>query len=111
MQLSLPEADRPDADLALWARLTAPSRPLEGPGALSHLRESSLVTKRAAYGRWLGWLAGSEPNALIEGPVERATIARLESWSRSLAHLSARSRLIYLEHSLKVLSAAAPDAD
>lgn len=111
VRFPLSEAEWPDTDLALWARLTAPSRPLDEPGALSHLRESSLVTMRAAYGRWLGWLRDSDPGALVEGPVERTTIARLGSWSRSLAHLSARSRLIYLEHALKVLSAAAPDAD
>lgn len=111
VHLSLAEVEWPEADRALWARLTAPPVPLEEPGALSHLRQSSLGTMRVAYGRWLGWLAQSEPVALEEDPVERATPQRLEGWSRSFAHLAARSRLTFIEQVVRVWSAAAPDAD
>ena len=110
-RLSLADTDWPDADVALWASLTAPPVPLEEPGALGHLRESSLQSMRASYSRWLGWLEKYQTEALDEDPVNRATLERLTAWSQSLAHLASVSRLSHLAQVIRILSSAAPEAD
>ncbi|OWY07857.1 hypothetical protein B6V72_18715 [Thioclava sp. F34-6] len=111
MSLVLPTEDWPEADWAMWTALRAQGGPLDDRGALAHLRATSLKTLRIRYGRWLGWLSRTEPDALSLSPTERADLPRLEAWLEDLAHTAPMTRLMFVEGVIRVLSAAAPDAD
>lgn len=110
-QRILPLADWPAADRALWHRLIAAAGPLDDPGALSALRESSRTTIRNGYGRWLAWLSDAAPAVLEADPAGRATPERLSAWMAAMADHAPMSRLMVLSATLRVLTAAAPGAD
>ena len=110
-QRILPLADWPAPDRALWARLVAPAGPLDDPGALSGLRESSRTTIRNGYARWLAWLADAGPAVLAANPAARATPERLLAWMTAMAEHAPMSRLMLLQATLRVVIPAAPEAD
>lgn len=111
MSLVLPFEAWPGADRAMWHALRAEGGPLDDRGELAHLRESSVETLGRRYGRWLGWLSLTEPDALNLSPAERATLPRLQAWLRDLGHTAPMSRLMFVDGVLRVLSTAAPDMD
>jgi integrase/recombinase XerD len=103
--------DWPASDLAMWAALRQRAGPLDGNGALAHLRATCLLELQRAYERWLSWLMRSEPAAILEAPERRATPERLLAWLASMEQLALQSRLSFAVRTIRILSAAAPDAD
>ena len=81
----LPLSTWPELDRNAWAGATAEGDIFDGRGAAAHWAETTRNAVIAAYGRWLGFLAQSEPSALAEYPAERLTGDRL---ARYLDHLA-----------------------
>lgn len=111
MSLILPLDEWPAADRAMWATLRQQGDPFEDRGALAGLRETSVETLQNRYGRWLEWLRRTDPAALDEPPAARVTLPRLRSWLEGLAHTAPMSQLMFVDGVLRIVSAAAPDAD
>lgn len=107
----LAPAKWPLQDKLMWKALLQSNSLLDDNGGLAHLRKTSVRVLEQAYRHWLGWLIAQEPEALQTPPVERATLACLVRWLDALANLSPMTRLFYVEGVLRVLRAAAPDAD
>jgi integrase/recombinase XerD len=81
----LPLGAWPGPDQHAWAGAIAEGDIFDGRGAAAHWAETTRNAVIAAYGRWLGFLAGCEPPALAEEPVRRVTGSRL---ARYLDHLA-----------------------
>lgn len=111
MSLVMPMHKWPAADQALWATLIKPGSPFDNHGALAHLRATSREILATRYGRWLEWLQRSDPDALLEPPVQRATIDRLRAWLAALDHTAKMSQLMFVDGVYRVVTAAAPDMD
>ncbi|MFC3614543.1 hypothetical protein ACFORG_12285 [Lutimaribacter marinistellae] len=111
MSLVLPFPDWPAQDRAMWIDLQKSGGPLDDRGALAHLRTTSLETLERRYGRWLRWLATTDPDACALPPVERATMERLSAWLHDLARTKPMSRLMFVDGVLRILSAAYPGKD
>ncbi len=111
MSLVQPFALWPDADREMWHSLRKHAGPLDDPGALSHLRETSCETLQRRYGRWIKWLSEAEPEAVALPPAERATLPRLQRWLADLEHTKPMTRLMFIDGVLRILTAAAPDMD
>jgi len=79
MSLVLPRTEWPHADRAMWDALCKDAGPLDEPGGLAHLRQTSRDTLEVRYGRWLKWLDTTDPNTLLLPPAERPTLSRLSS--------------------------------
>lgn len=110
--VTLAMAEWPASDKAMWEALIRPARgPLDERGALSHLRTTSQAALICGYERWLAWLMTTDPVCLRQRPERRGTPMRLAAWLESLSHLALRTRLTLLARTLRILSAAAPDAD
>ena len=103
--------DWPGADKAMWVKLTKEAGPLDDNGAFAHLRDISLLGLSTGYGRWLKWLGIADPLAVLEPPADRVTPERLLAWLDSIAYLAAYTRLTMLATTVRVVSAADPDAD
>jgi integrase/recombinase XerD len=96
LRLLLPDWPEPDRT-ALDAAFTKEDRFRHGPAA--HWAQSTRDTVEIANGRWLGFLALSEPSALTEHPVERLTEERLTRYVDHLAETAESvGRYVYLEH-------------
>ena len=108
MSLLLPFHAWPAVDRMMWATLRKEAGPLDDPGGLAHLRQTSCDTLQARYGRWLKWLSVTEPEALALQPAERATLARLQSWLEALAHTTPMSQLMFVDAVLRVLREVGP---
>lgn len=111
MSLVLGFDDWPASDRCMWAALTASGGPLDDLGPLSHLRETSLTTLRAHYGRWLAWLARAQPDVLALQPADRVTQARLGLWLEDLAHTRPMTRWCFVADLLRIVVAADPRRD
>jgi integrase/recombinase XerD len=75
----------PAADRLAWEDATRPGRDiLDDAGPASHWAASTRAAVQYDYGRWLGYVAVSEPDALTLAPGARASKARLTGF---LAHL------------------------
>lgn len=105
------EDDWPEADRRIWADLLRPSSPLDDTGGLSRLRPTSVAVLKEGYGQWMRWLAANDSEALCFAPEDRATMERLRRWLDALDRVGPMSRLNYLNGTLRVLRAAAPDMD
>lgn len=108
---SLPVAEWPAADRTLWAGLTRGGGVLDPRGPLAHLKSVSLDGIAVCHGRWLCWVAQVHPAALAEDPVARCTGARFVAWLADSRELAPASRQRQAEKVLRLLRAAAPDAD
>lgn len=106
MSLVLKPADWPDADRALWQSLCQSTGPLDDGGQLAHLRRTSQTKLELHYGRWVQWLADTDPPVLAEPPAARATIERLQAWLDALAHTRPMTRLAFVGDVIRLLSAA-----
>lgn len=111
MSLVLGFDEWPAADCAMWHQLVQPVGPLDDGGQLAHLRQTSRKTLQAHYGRWLKWLADTDPAALSETPTTRATIDRLQDWLCDLSHTRPMSQWSFVGDAVRLLRAAAPDSD
>lgn len=104
-------ANWPLADQQMWDNLIAAASPLDDNGGLSQVRPTTVVMLQNAYRQWLYWLATSESDALDIAPAERVTLSRLRRWYGQMDTLRPMSKLVYIGGVLRVLRAAAPDAD
>lgn len=95
----------------MWQSLMQTGSLLDDNGGLTHLRTTSVATLHQAYRHWLGWLASTDVDALTIHPTQRATVGRFKLWLESLKSLRPMTRLFYIDGTLRVLRAAAPDAD
>ena len=83
-RLALPISDWPEPDsIALNAAFARESRFRRGPAA--HWARGTRHGVTNAVGRWLGFLAASEPSTLAEPPLDRVTKEHLAHY---VAHLS-----------------------
>ena len=101
----------PIQDQAMWNSLFVAGSPLDEQGALSHLRPTGAGALKQAYRQWIHWLQSMDPAALDSKPENRVSISRLRRWCDAKAELRPMTRLFYVEGTLKVLFAFAPDAD
>ena len=67
----------PEPDRAAWAEAIAEGEIFDGRGPAAHWATTTRDAVIAAYGRWLGFIAASEPLALGVHPVDRLTVERL----------------------------------
>ena len=84
MSLVLPLSEWPGADRMMWEALRKEAGPLDVPGGLAHLRQTSRNTLEVQYSRWLKWLLATDPKALSLPPAGRATLSRLQFWLEAL---------------------------
>jgi integrase/recombinase XerD len=82
---SLPFDAWPEVDRTAWTEAIAQGDLFDGRGPAAHWAATTRYNVMAAYGRYLAFLAASEPAALAEGPAKRLTEDRL---ARYLTHLS-----------------------
>ena len=75
----------PEPDQIAWTGAIVDKDIFEGRGPAAHWAETTRNSVIAAYGRWLGFLAVSEPCALTAQPVERLTENRLARYVNHLA--------------------------
>ncbi len=101
----------PLVDQRMWAAFLVTGNPLDGPGAFSHLRASTIREREVGYGRWLAWLTEADPSALEEPSIERATAGRVTAWMGSLATLAPYTRVMRLNTLISVIGAADPAAE
>lgn len=111
MALFMPFATWPERDRQMWVRLVQAGGPFDDRGPLADLRPISHENLLKVYGRWLSWLARSEPEALSTEPASRATLVRLRAWLEDVPHLSPTSQFDLVLRTLRILTAANPDAD
>ncbi|MBV0914218.1 site-specific integrase [Anianabacter salinae] len=101
-----PASDR-DAFTALFAK----GGLLEDQGALAHWCEASRTLMARQYGRWLGWVAQAEPDALVLAPAQRATPMRIRSWLSSMDHLAPATKLGHAGTVVRLCRSVAQDHD
>lgn len=111
MSLVLTKGAWPYADRKMWDDLRREAGPLDEPGALAHLRQTSTTTLEVRYGRWMQWLTTVDPDALSLPPAKRATLPRLQRWLDDLAHTAPMSQLMFIGAVTRVLSAFDPNRD
>lgn len=108
---SMPIAEWPLADREMHEGLLQTGGLFDDRGALSHLRSSTVRILTQSWGRFLKWLWVNDPAALAEPPVGRATLPRIRAWLEAERDLSPTSRLMFFTGVLRLLCAAAPEAD
>lgn len=111
MSLVLPRTAWPVADRTMWDDLRKTAGPLDEPGALAHLRQTTCKSLEQRYKRWIMWLTTADPDALAVPPAARATLPRLQLWLEDLAHTRPMTRLAFVDGVVRVLRAAKPDQD
>jgi hypothetical protein len=75
----------PEPDRIAWAEAVAKGDIFDGRGPAAHWATTTRNAVIAAYGRWLGFIAASEPLALAAHPVDRLTVERLAHYLDHLA--------------------------
>lgn len=111
MSLVLPFDAWPEADRRLWDDLVRGGGPLDDRGPLAHLRQTSRPVLINHYGRWLGWIAAVEPEALSITAVDRTAMERLRRWRDDLAHTRPMARLACVDSVLRQLMKTDPERD
>jgi hypothetical protein len=85
---NLPVREWPSADAELWRAAFAPGPPLDDDaGARVGYRPASDEIARKGYGRWLGYLAVHDPEALALPARERITAERVKTYVARLEAL------------------------
>lgn len=104
---SLPFAEWPSADKALWQRATAKRMLFSDGGSAAHWRPKTKATNIQNYGRFLGYLAWSGQLDTEHTPAQRATIDVVERYHEHIAALvspfSQLSLLVGLKVTLKAM--------
>jgi integrase/recombinase XerD len=85
---SIPFDAWPEADQMAWTAAIAEGDIFDGRGPAASWAASTRYSAVAAYGRYLAFLAASEPSALAEHPAERLTEDRLARYHAHLAETS-----------------------
>lgn len=101
----------PVCDQQMWSDLLASGNPLDGVGALAHVRRSTNSQHQVGYGRWIAWLRDNDPAALLQSPLERITPERAGAWMASMKHLAPYSRVMRLDMLIRVVVAVDPETE
>ena len=99
----------PDADRTAFMALFKEGGLLDDRGQLAHWRPLSRELMQRQYGKWLGWVSQAEPEALVLGPVERATPARLRAWLAAMDSLAPATLLGYVGAVVRLCRSIDPD--
>ena len=91
--------DWPKPDHIAWIAAIAAGDIFDGRGAAAHWAPTTRGAVIAAYGRWLGFVADSDPSILAEHPVERLTRERLLHYLDHLAETAGTvGRWAFFQH-------------
>ena len=101
----------PAVDQAMWTRAVEPGGLFDDVGPLAHLSEQTLGMIQSGYGKWLTWLAETQPEVLILPPADRPTPARLAAFAEAYAYLSPETLNLYTSNAVRLLRACHPDRD
>jgi integrase/recombinase XerD len=77
--------DWPEPDRIGWAEAIAEGDIFDGQGPAAHWATTTRDSVLSAYGRWLGFIAASEPLVLAAHPADRLTVERLGHYLDHLA--------------------------
>jgi integrase/recombinase XerD len=107
----------PEPDRIAWGEAIVQGDIFDGRGPAAHWADTTRNAVISAYGRWLGFLAESEPSTLADHPVERLTGDRLMRYLDHLAltvgtvgrwayfaHLRDAIRVMFPGETLQILS-------
>jgi integrase len=110
-KLHLPFEQWPEADKTLWQQAVEAEDPFAF-GAGARLAPASLKRYFMGWRRFLGFLAISEPEALLMGPAERLAIERIKRFAKHLAETcSPRVVASAVEAAYHAARVMMPDAD
>ena len=111
-RLSLPFADWPPADQALWRAAVADGDILDGAGPCADWAPTTRNNARKAYGYWLRWLDENGGIDADVAPVDRLTPKRIAAYISSLeARVAASTVFAYILDLLRYVKRVAPDRD
>src|SRR5262249_27837073 len=85
---SLPFDAWPEVDQIAWTEAISEGDVFDGRGPAAHWAATTRYSVMAAYGRFLAFLAASEPSTLVEAPAKRLTEDRLAGYLSHLAETS-----------------------
>jgi integrase len=101
----------PEADRALWHRITVQSCPLDDQGAGANW---AVETKRVVardYGYWLSFVFAEEPSAETERPTARITPERVRRYCQSMENVCALTRASRIARLLNFVRGTEPAHD
>src|SRR3954471_4475340 len=108
IRVSLPVEHWPIPDQRTWMALFATGDLFDDGGPGAHLAGRSRTALANAYGRWLGFLARTEPSALDQNLAVRVTRERITAFAQHLAETSrgtsVASQLHHLRNALRFLA-------
>ncbi len=108
LRVSVPVEHWPAADRTAWGALFTTGDLFDESGPGAHLASRTRTSLENAYGRWLGFLARADTEALGEAPGARGTRARVTSFAQHLAETnigrSVAGRLRHLRDALRYLA-------
>ena len=108
IRVSLRVEHWPDPDRQAWAALFATGDLFDDRGPGAHLADRTRTSLANAYGRWLGFLARTEPSALNQALGVRVTRERITAFAQHLAETnrgtSVASQLHHLRNALQLLT-------
>lgn len=106
----IPESDWPEPDRAAWRAALRPGDPLDDPGPLADYGAEQISKSRAAYGRWLGFLAERRVDCRTTRGVDHFTKANVTDFVERLRDVLAPCSVrAYLTDLLTVALAISPD--
>jgi len=102
----------PQADQVAWAAAFVVGDPFDDQGPAAHWRPRSRQSIASGYGRWIGWLKETDPEALKLLPAERVTQARMRRFITDLkAQVGPSGLANYVKHTYDAIRVMAPDRD
>lgn len=102
----------PEIDRQAWSRALRSGDRFDGRGLAAHWSKASLRAAKDGYGRWIGYLAAEEPEALKQSPGDRMTPERLKRFVEAIGPaVTANSLLNYVNNSHSALRVMAPEED
>ena len=96
----------PDADRAMWDKLTASGHVLDEAGAGSHWRSKTRQILMRDYGYWLAFLCEAGVDLQAEHPLARFTQIKMQSFILTLSDLAPSSKACIIR-SLAVIAVRA----
>lgn len=111
-RIGLPIDTWPAADRAAWQRATIKPDYFSDDGVAAGWREKSRRQASYAYGRWLAWCRGHDPDALSADLARRITPEHIAVYATQLAtRIRPMSVAAELQHLCLALKALAPTSD
>lgn len=102
----------PPCDRAVWIEAIADGDLFDGRGPAAHWSDASRRVTVAGYGRWIGFLASTEPEALTLLPADRVTPDRVRAYIAMLeTSLSPCGIWNYVKNLRNGLSVMSPGED